>query len=68
MDHFDECDGVGGDSVDFEWLQVHILGLVHREGPDVKVKFGAVEAMCGDFLLVMEGSCLRTVLTVLWVF
>jgi len=49
--------GIGADTVDLEWVQVHPTGLVHPDEPDAKVKFLAAEALrgVGGVLLDIEG-------------
>merc|ERR1719261_1895587 len=50
--------GIGADTVDLEWVQVHPTGLVHPEEPEAKVKFLAAEALrgVGGVLLDADGK------------
>ena len=35
---------IGNKTIDLEWVQVHLTGLVTPDVPDVKIKFFATEA------------------------
>mmetsp|Transcript_39680 Transcript_39680/g.86627 ORF Transcript_39680/g.86627 Transcript_39680/m.86627 type:complete len:507 (+) Transcript_39680:11-1531(+) len=50
--------GMGGDTVDLQWVQVHPTGLVHPDEPDAKIKFLAAEALrgVGGMLLDKNGK------------
>lgn len=50
--------GLGGDVVDMEWVQVHPTGLVNPKDPNNKVKWLAAEALrgCGGIILDANGE------------
>jgi len=50
--------GVGAETVDMNWVQVHPTGLVHPDEPTAKVKFLAAEALrgCGALILDKNGK------------
>merc|ERR1712117_818828 len=49
-------EGVGGKTIDLEWVQVHPTGLVKPGDPDAKIKFLAAEALRGVGGLVLDAN------------
>merc|ERR1712050_615393 len=47
-------EGIGAETIDLEWVQVHPTGLVKPDDPDAKVKFLAAEALRGVGGLIFD--------------
>ena len=50
------AEGVGGVTVDMEWIQVHPTGLVHPDDPQAKVKWLAAEALRGVGGILLDAN------------